>query len=210
MLTACGPTRVIKTLEKGEKQVSANLGGPVIKFAGAPIPLPLTSVNYQHGIDTGITVSSSLYTTDLLFGTVHLEANLGIKTFENKKKSFGLTSTPGIHLFYDFNESNFRAYPQIDLTTWWQYGEKPNLLFGGIGSWVELRKEKAYGELQTNELMPYISVGHQFNRPKWAFLTELKYIGFPYDNRWGVVDYIGPSHYGALGFYFGVSRRFVK
>ncbi|MDP4764612.1 MAG: hypothetical protein NWR97_13165 [Salibacteraceae bacterium] len=208
--TACAPARVIKPLEKGEKQIGANLGGAMINYAGAPIPLPLTSINYLQGLDTGITLSAAVHTTDILFGVMHAEIGLGIKAYQTKSEKFGVTISPSMNLMYDIWEQNFSAYPQLDALCYWQYAEKPNLFYGGLGSWVELNKVKAHNEVQTNELLPYIMVGHQFNRPKWTFTTEAKYLGFQHDNRYLVPDFIGPSHYGALGLYFGISRRLIK
>lgn len=210
LATSCAPTRVIKPLDKGEKQIGANFGGAIVNYGGAPIPLPLTSINYLHGLDTGVTLSAAFHTTDLLFGVLHLEAGLGIKAYQSKTERFGLTITPNINLMYDVWDGNFSAYPQLDAITYWQYGEKPNLFYGGLGTWVELNKEKAHEQVQTNELMPYIMLGHQFNRPKWTFLTELKYLGFQHNNQLLVPSYISPTNNGALGFYFGISRRLIK
>lgn len=210
LAVSCAPTRVIKPLEKGEKQVSANLGGAMIKFAGAPIPLPLTSVSYQQGIDTGLTLNTSLHMTSLAFGVIQFEAGLGINAYQSESKRFGVTVTPTINLMDDIWEKNFRIYPQLDAVTYWQYGQKSHLVYGGLGSWIELSKVKAHGEVQTNELLPYFMVGHQFNWTKWSFLTELKYMGFQHDNVYLVPDYISPTNKGALGLYFGVGRRFGR
>lgn len=207
---SCAPTRVIKPLEKGEKQISANLGGAMIKFAGAPIPLPLTAISYQQGLDTGLTLNTSVHLTSLAFGVIQLEAGLGINAYQSESKKFGVTVSPSINLMNDIWEKNFRIYPQLDALTYWQYGQKPHLVYGGMGSWIELSKVKAHGEVQTNELLPYFMVGHQFNSAKWSFLTELKYLGLQHDNVYLVPDYISPTNKGALGFYFGVGRRFGR
>ena len=37
---SCAPSRIIKPLNKGEKAVSINAGGPLIGFAGTKIPVP--------------------------------------------------------------------------------------------------------------------------------------------------------------------------
>lgn len=210
ILASCNVSRVVKPLEKGEKQLGAAVGGPGIIFAGAPLPLPLTSVTYSHGLDTGFTVTGSVQTTSLLFGVAHIDATAGIRVFESKTQKSGITASPGFHLMYDFFEGNFRNYPQLEALSWWQYGEKPNLFYGGLGTWIELVREKAYGEIQENEFLPYLSLGHQFNRPRWSFTTEIKYLGFQHSTSDIVVDYISPFNQGAVGFYFGMSRRFGK
>jgi hypothetical protein len=52
---SCAPSRIVKPLEKGEQSLTANLGGPLIKFGSAPIPIPLTSVMYARGISNKTT-----------------------------------------------------------------------------------------------------------------------------------------------------------
>lgn len=210
LLASCNATRVIKPLEKGEKAVSAGFGGPLIAFAGAPIPIPLTSVTYSHGLDTGITLTASVHTTSLLFGVAHLDVGLGIKAYESKSKKWGITAAPGLQTMFDFDAGNARNYPQLEAIGWWQYAQKPNLLYGGLGTWVELERRKAHEQVQDNELMPWITIGQQFNRPKWSYTTEVKFLGFQHDRSNIVVDYIGPGNRGAFGAYFGISRRFGK
>ncbi|MEZ4721900.1 MAG: hypothetical protein R2813_08510 [Flavobacteriales bacterium] len=208
--SACNVTRVVKPLEKGEKAVSASIGGPGIIFSGAPIPVPLSSLSYSHGLDTGVTVSAGIHTTSLAFGVLQLDLALGVNAFQLDNEKFGVTLSPGLHFLMDTYKGYVRTYPQLDALCWWQYSEKPNLFYAGAGTWVELVKAKPHNQVQQNELLPWVMIGHQFNRPKWAYTTEIKYLGMQHDTRDLVVDYISPSHHGTLGFYFGVSRRLMK
>lgn len=209
-LVSCNSTRVVKTLDKGEQQITGSFGGPAIIFSGAPMPIPLSSVGYAIGLDTGLTFAGGLNTTSLLFGNAQLDLTLGINAFTSENEKFGLTVSPGVNLFYGFNGGDFSIYPQLEGIFWKEYGEKNNLFFGGLGTWVELDREKAYGEVQKHELMPYISLGHQFTGKKWNFQLEARYIGFSYPNDNIVVDYLGPFSTGTSGLYFGVTRKFGK
>jgi len=209
-LYACNASRVIKPLEKGEKRIGASLGGPAITYANVPMPLPLSSVTYSQGLDTGITLTASLQTTSMLFGVAHVDATLGIKAYESASGKFGITGSPGIHLLYDFYEGNYRNYPQLEALSWWRYGSKNHLLYGGLGTWIELVRVKAHNEVQDNEFMPYLMLGHQWNRARWSFLAELKYLGFQHNTSRVVVDYVSPANRGALGAYFGASWRITK
>lgn len=209
-LCACSVTRVVKPLEKGEKRLGASLGGPAIVFSGAPLPMPLSSLTYSHGLDTGITLSTSLQTTSLIFGVAHADAVLGIRVYESATGKWGVAASPGIHLMYDFHEGNYRNYPQLETLGWWQYGRKNHLFYGGLGTWIELVREKAHREVQDNEFLPYLSLGHQWVIPRWNFQAELKYIGFQHNTSDVVVDYISPGNQGTLGVYFGTSWRITK
>ncbi len=210
VLASCNTTRVIKPLEKGEKQIGASFGGPGIIYAGVPLPLPMTSISYAQGLDTGLTLAAGLHTSALLFGDAEVDLSLGIKVYASKSERFGLTASPGVHLLYGFRGNDFRAYPQLEGIGWWQYGEKNHLLYGGLGTWIELVREKAHGEVQDNELMPYLTLGHQFAGEKWQWQAEARYIGFNYSNDNIVVDYIGPFPNGTTGLYVGVTRKIGK
>ena len=121
---SCNATRVIKPLEKGEKQLSAGLGGPGIIYAGAPIPMPLTSVNYAQGVDSNVTLSVGMHTTSLAFGVLQSDVSLGIRAYQSKSERFGLTATPGIHVLYDFiRRTTTEPIRNWRRLTWWQYGE---------------------------------------------------------------------------------------
>ena len=206
----CNATRVVKPLDKGEKQLAAGFGGPGIIYTGAPIPVPLTSVSYAHGLDTGLSLSAGLHTTSAAFGVIQSDIAVGISAFQSKSEKFGVTVTPAINFLYDFYENNGRTYPQLDALSWWQYGEKDHLLYGGVGTWIELRKRKAHEQVQNNEVLPWITVGHQFNMEKWSYMTEFKYLGFQHETDLSVVDYVSPGGRGTIGFYFGISRSFGK
>src|SRR5690606_37216850 len=130
--------------------------------------------------------------------------------FETKSKMFGVSVSPAMHLFSNFEEGAFRSYPQIDINAWYNYGKKPHFLYGGAGTWLELYRERAHGEEQKRELMPYATLGHQWVREKWNFQLELRYIGFPYHNDKLVVQYLTPLSTGTTGIYFGVSRNIGK
>ena len=209
-LLSCNVTRVVKPLDKGEHQMGASLGGPVIVFAGAPIPMPLTSISYATGIDTGITFVGGLHTTSLLFGNAEVDLNLGVGVYKSGDERFGVTLTPGVHLLYGFRGGDLRIYPQLEAIAWKAYGKRENLLYGGIGTWVELTRVKAYGEIQNHELMPYISLGHQFSRERWNFSIEARYLGPTYSNEDIVVNYFTPLNTGAAGLYFGITRKLTR
>lgn len=211
VLGSCNVSRVVKPLDKGEHQVSASLGGPAIVFSGAPLPVPLSSLAYSHGLDTGLTVSTGLHTTSLLFGVAQLDASLHASLWQNQQDRFGLTMSPGAHFFYDFNEQNTRVYPQVDLGAWWKYSDnKDHLFYGGLGTWFELYREKAHGQVQENEIMPYVTIGHQFKWNSWSLQVEARYLGMFYRNDELVVSYLTPFNTGTSGLYFGIGKSFGR
>lgn len=210
-LSACNISRVVKPLEKGEHQLSASLGGPAIVFSGAPVPLPLSSIAYAYGLDSGLSVSAGLHTTSMLFGVAQADASLHAELWRNESDRFGLIASPGAVFIHEFYEGNSRIYPQLDLGSWWHYKkENPNHLYGGVGTWVELFREKAHGEVQDNELMPYVTLGHKWVKNRWALQLEARYIGMFSRNDQIVVDYLTPLNVGTTGVYFGFTKTIGK
>ena len=54
LITGCSSTRFVEPLEKDQLSIGAGFGGPTIEFAGAPIPLPLTSIEVGYGLEGAI------------------------------------------------------------------------------------------------------------------------------------------------------------
>jgi hypothetical protein len=139
------------------------------------------------------------------------DASLHAELWRSKTERFGLLASPGAVFIHEFYEGNSRIYPQLDLGSWWHYKkENPNLFYGGLGTWVELFREKAHGEVQENELMPYVTIGHKWVKKSWALQLEGRYIGMFYPNDEIVVDYLTPFNVGTTGLYFGFTKNIGK
>lgn len=208
LMMGCSPATVVKPLEKGETRIGAHIGGPGILFAGAPIPMPLTSVQVSHGLDTNISLSVGLHTTSLLFGVGHLEAHMAYGIPVDAKQQFGLTLVPGFHAMADVWEGNFKVYPDLQALGWWQYGETEKRLYTGIGTWIEFQKVKAHGEIQQNDFLPWWQLGHVWERERMVYQVEAKYLAPFSSSEDIVVDYISPRNRGAVGVYFSIARKF--
>ncbi len=81
----CAPVRFVEPLDKGQLSVGANLGGPLIEYAPAVIPLPLVAAEVGYGIDTNFTVHGGLNITSMMFGNFHLDAGITYKFLDQKK-----------------------------------------------------------------------------------------------------------------------------
>lgn len=206
----CNVTRVVKPLEKSEHSVGAGFGGAGIIYSGMPMPIPNMNVQYAYGLDTGLTLTSGLHLTSAAFGVTHVDLGLAINAYQNDSSTFGITISPALHGLYEFRESNFRLYPQVDALAWWQYCKKPHLIYGGMGTWIELNREKAHGAVQNNEVLPWVTLGHQLRSARWQFSGELRYMGFQHETKLLVADYISPGGRGSLGLFLGISRTLGK
>lgn len=205
-LASCNITRVIKPLEKDEVQVSASLGGPLIEFAGAPMPIPLTSVHAAYGLSEKQTIMGGLHTTALAFGVLQLDLGTNFRLYVNNAQNTGISASLIANTMIDRWESNASLYPQADVNVWRKYGNQ--LFYANLSSWLELRNTRAHNEIQPNRLLPSMGLGYQWLKEKYGFQAELKYIAPHLSNRDIVVNYIAPGHRGALGLYMGIIKKF--
>lgn len=207
-LIGCSPVRMVKPLQKKQQVVGGSFGGPLINFAGAPIPIPFTSLFYANGLTDNVTVIGGLNTTSLLFGNVHIDASSCINLFKKEDK-FGISLNPGLQSIYHVKDSkSFGLWPTLDVNGYFHIKNKKSLLYTGINAWIELKNQKAHGEKVNTPILPNFQFGYQLVNTKWNHQFELKYLGIGRSNQPNVVDYIGLSGKGALGLFYGLHFKF--
>ena len=204
----CAPSRYVKPLEKKQSVVAFSFGGPLIKFRGAPIPIPFTTFGYAYGCTDKITTYGNLHTTSLLFGNLQSDLGATFKLYE-KENQFGFSTSPALQIAYNVrNQTGFRTWPSIDVNSYYHLNKKPSYLYVGINSWIELSSTKAHDEPQTRHAIPNLHIGYSVVKTKWQHQFELKYLGLGIANTPGVVDYVGVSGKGTFGIYYSLIRKF--
>ncbi|MDP1727651.1 MAG: hypothetical protein Q8M15_12780 [Bacteroidota bacterium] len=204
---SCAPTRIVKPLAKGEQTLSFNLGGPLINFAGAPIPVPLSALSYSKGITATTTAFSGLHTTALLFGVFQTDIGICTQLYYNPAKKFGISINPVINFAIDRWEWNAKLWPELDINVYKDLGKKC-LLYGGMASWFELSKIRPHREIQQQFIFINPHLGFSISTGKWNYCMETKYLMGGIKNKPNVADYIGINNHGAIGIYLNVSRKF--
>ena len=172
------------------------------------IPMPLTSVSAAYGLKDGLTAFAGIHTTSLAFGLFQTDIGLTQKLLEPKGYRPGLSVSPIANLMLDKWEYNFKLYPEADINAYWNYGKHNSYCYTGMFSWFELASKKAFDQDQPHHWLPGFSLGNTFCRSKWNFTIEAKYIAPFYSNRDLVVTYGSFGHSGAVGIYFGATRKF--
>ncbi|MGZ3899180.1 MAG: hypothetical protein ACXVNM_00040 [Bacteroidia bacterium] len=207
-ICGCSPTQLVKPLKKSEQAAAFTFGGPLIKFAGAPIPMPFSTVGYNYGVTDKFTAYANLHTTSLVFG--NLQATVGgLFSLYEKENKFGVTASPAIQTAFNIrNMTGFRIWPSLDANFYYHIKEKPSFAYAGANSWFELSQTRAHDQPQPRHVLPNLHAGYMVVKTKWQHQFELKYLGIGIPNLPGVVDYIGISHKGALGIYYSLIRKF--
>ncbi|MBT8326299.1 MAG: hypothetical protein KJP21_01165 [Bacteroidia bacterium] len=209
---ACTSQKIVQPLEDGENQLSGNIGGPLIGFAGTTIPIPLTSINYARGITDSLTFHTGIQTTSLIYKTLQLDAGVTYGFFIPNGWIPGLSASGSLNYLNDFRAPNFKIYPQIDLNAYWEYGEL-HFMYFGVTNWIELSNIRAHDEDQTKRILTGIQFGNTFSTPQnWNFTIESKWLAPTRNSKNLTIDYktysINNQPKGAVGIYLGIAKRF--
>ncbi|MFZ9549483.1 MAG: hypothetical protein EBQ77_09195 [Sphingobacteriia bacterium] len=202
--TTCTSTRFVKPLNKGQKAVFGNFGGPLIEFSGLPMPIPFATVGFGYGLHNRISIYNSVDVTSALFGVWHHEIGMSAHVYKFKNE-LAISVQPGLHLFQNLQTFNaFRMYPVMDFTIYKEYIQKHFILYCNGRFWMN-----AYRELQNqNTLTSGIHFGIQKNTTSWAHQFELGITAPGIPNTPNVVDFIGIQKKGALVIHYALIRFF--
>lgn len=212
-IISCAPSRLVKPLEKGEQQLNASIGGPLINFSGTTIPIPFTSLTYANGVADKATAFASLHTTSLMFGVLQTDIGVVRELYTPDSISRltpGISIAPSVNMAFDIWENNFRLWPQIDFNAYWILSkQRQHYCYLGLSNWLEFNQHKAHGEIQRNQWIFNPQIGIMLSKSKWNHQIEMKYLAPEIRNDNVVVDYAKPfGNKGAMGIYYSVSRKF--
>jgi hypothetical protein len=205
---ACTPTRLVKPLKKNETAVGAGLGGPLIKFSGAVIPIPYITANAAHGVTDKVSLTGSVHLTSALFGVAQFETGALFSLWDKDSLKQGITLLTNLNTA--FNSHDFKLWPQTDLNYYYSFSEKRSV-YGGLSCWYEPDLNGPHDTRLKSFIVPSLQFGYLLNRGTWTWQAEAKIIAPTTNNDPVVVDYVTPlGHAGAFGVYFTVAKRFKK
>ena len=207
LIGACAPTRIVKPLQKGEQAIGANLGGPLVLFAGAPIPVPYSSAFYAKGLSDKTSGFASLHLTALAFGVLQTDIGVCHQLYSNQKLQLGISVNPALNIAIDRWEWNTKIWPQLDINVYKNWGPK-KMVYLGVNNWFEPSATRAHQEKQDKFMYVNPHIGYTYTPKKWTYGIESKWVAPGVTNIPNVADYIGINKKGAIGVYFQLIRRF--
>jgi len=210
LLQSCAPVNLVKPLRMGEHRVAASLGGPLIKFSGAVIPIPASSIRYARGLSDKFSIYGSVYTTAALFGVAQIDAGI-CRSIYQKDSTAGFTMNAGFNTGTFFQPGTSRLWPELALNYYRHYGKHRHYVYAGTGTWIELARNGTYGREIQNRLLPWFHLGHVWSRGRFAYQLEYRMLAPFQTNQDVVVDYLKlTGNRGVSGLYFTFSRRLGK
>lgn len=207
-LASCAPARFVKPLDDGQHAAALSLGGPLIQYGDATIPMPLVSAAYGYGFDSTLTGFGGVHITSALYGNVQLDLGVTKKLLSQKGAIPAVSVTPVANIIYR-NKDAKKFYPQLDVNAYWEVNQKRNLIYAGLSNWFELAGQKAHDREQEHHWLFTPQVGHQFVRPRWDLTIEAKVVAPHISYESNVVEYQSPlGKKGAFGIFLGYTRKF--
>lgn len=201
LIYSCAPVRTVIPLEKGHSHVSVSAGGPLVRFSGVIIPLPLSSVCFSYGLKQRMTTNVALHTTSLMFGNLHLEGSATILAFKTESENSGFSLTPGSYALFRYNETPF-ILPFTDFHFFHKLNDKA-LVYVGYSHFLDVQHPHMTFSSISRWYVPSVQIGHIFQRNNLSFQVEIRYQHFLRSNENIVVNYISPSNRGALALHLG-------
>jgi hypothetical protein len=204
VFTTCTSTRFVKPLNKGQKAVFGNFGGPLIKFSGMPMPIPFANVGLGYGLHNRMSLYSSIDVTSALFGVWHHEIGMSAQVYKFKNE-LAMSVQPGLHVFQNLQTWNaFKMYPVMDFTIYKELLQKHLLWYCNGRFWFN-----AYQNIENqNAITSGIHIGIQKYTIRWGHQFELGITAPGIPNTPNIVDFIGIQKKGALVVHYALIRFF--
>lgn len=206
LLGSCAPSRFVEPLQKKELAVGANLGGPLIKYGSATIPVPLTAIEVGYGLDTNLTVHGGLHTTALFFGDFQVDAGVTYKLLNQKRYIPNVSTNVGFNFIGSPSYKVAKFWPILDLNAYWNYGKRKNYFYTGINNMFELSKTMANDQPQKQRWLLNPQLGHVLKSKsgQFQFTTEIKFLAPNQENTYSFLPYNSfTGNQGATGIYLG-------
>lgn len=203
----CAASHAVAPLERGQSGITSSIGGPFVQYAGAPIPLPITSVGYRYGIDGHTDVHASLYLTQLALFKVG-GFDMGIA------RELMTADGPRPRLMMDLNttwffgdrsegdpEGGVRFFPELSLIASWDLGRAKHHVYLGVDNFFQL--------VPTFHYYPTPLIGTELKASKGLGIQlELGWNAPWKDTLMVNPVWYGPGNLGAVSFKMGFNGYF--
>ena len=211
LITGCAPTRFVEPLKKEQLAVGGNIGGPIINYGGAPVPIPMSAIEVGYGIKDNLTVHGGIHTTAMLFGNAQMDAGITYKFLDQKKYIPNLSVSPSFNFVVDPGDRKAKFWPILDLNAYWNYGEKKHYFYVGFNNYFELSPRMANDQPQKYPLIFSPQIGHilKGKNRSWELSAELKFIAPYMKNTSAFLPFDSVTgNYGGTGLYIGFRKMF--
>jgi hypothetical protein len=203
VLGGCSASRAVSPLGKGNTAITTSMGGPVVSYAGVPLPVPIGSVGAAHGVSDRTNIYGSFYWTPvLLFGIPGADLGVATELFGPMGARPRLMAGATTHVFFGDTAAGdprggVRVFPDLSAIGSWPIGPHDrSTVWTGLDLLVQTA---APADVFLSPL-----VGAEVRPGRVGLRAELKWLAATVDNLQGVPDWYGIGHRGALSLQLGV------
>ena len=205
LLGACATTQLARPLGRGNTRVALSLGGPLVAFGGAPVPLPVSVLGIAHGLSDAVDVQADLHPTAAAFGIAGLD--LGVAWHPLSAHRSALTLGAALYGFGNGADATVLA----DL--WVAAGLRPvRWLWLGAGLHNGLRLLTSSSELREQmpwAPTPFVQAAFRPGMGRVELEVELRWYALASCGSCAAPDYYSPGGPGALGVLLGLTYSFA-
>lgn len=195
VLAGCGARYGAHTVGKGNAELRASLGGPVMSNLGAPVPAPMVRGGIDFGVTETVDVEVGVHATSAAFGVA--SGDLGVRwQVLHSPDGSALAVTGFLDLSADIRGGGARVFPELGIHGELPLGPMWRVHLGGL-SLVQVTPPEGKPWLF---LAPYAAL-ERGARHRNRYGLQLAWIS-PWQDSTSVVDY-QPGSAGALLVRFG-------
>ena len=203
LLSGCAASRAVAPMGAGRGAVTASLGGPLLEFGGAPVPVPLLSAGYRYGLSDRTSVHGALHGTGLvLLGVFGADLGVDVELLPPSGSRPRLMFDQTFALFtgdaaLGEPAGGPRVFADLALLASWDVGREAHHPYVGLRLFDQPFPER--------HVYPYPVAGAVWNAGRLGWQLELGWPGITARNVPSFVDWIGPFHQGALSVQVGAT-----
>ncbi len=196
LAVGCSVTHPVRVLDEGATRVTASVGGPLIPYHGATIPVPYLTAGVAHGITPSRTAFGDVHVLMGTFGVLGANGGMAWKIRDEEGVRPEVTVLGQAYLFTDLRTmSVVRFFPDAAAAASYRLGE----------SWLTYCSVDIMGDPWQKRLLVTPALGGQWEG--WTGIRlqlELKWMAANIDTRHGIFEgKTSLSGHGAVGLFLG-------
>lgn len=203
-LPACGTSHLVRPVGRGNTRVAVSAGGPLVRFGGAPVPVPIAVVGVAHGLSDEADVHAELHGTAALFGIAGLSMGGAWHPVRSSRTALSLGGT-----LYGFgNGRDAVLFADVWLGASWRVWSWLSL---GGGLHNGLRIDTTDAELRERfpwAPTPFAQLALRPGGGRVEFELEARWNAAATNGFLAAPNYYSVGPLGALGLLIGVTYQF--